>query len=538
MPTLIIDNFAGKLTRYTDGDINSGFTKYTVTYGVDYFSKPQKLTWQETPIQIDSGGSVITDLIVAGKSRVESGKTYVYAVGHTGRVYKIQVNDPATYNPNYDNPVLLTTITSNTPTFTRGGFIDFYGSTERIYIGHDKGVTRLDFNGANETFVGVLGSWTQNVPRPLRQFIGKLYVGNGSNLAEIDSTATVTTYTRLAPGFPDNTQVRDIDVSTDGAYLYSVVTRLALGDITSASPDTGAISNSDSYMFKWNGTDSGYTSFDTYSAYSLTANFMFGPYQYVFGYDITGSAMFAPNVKIISPVLTTAPLPGSMGVGTDMVGWAATEPFNPLTNVISAGGYSRMAQFIYGKTDSEYPVAWYRQLSLGATSPETDIVRVPFATLVSNSNIGSSSNGYTAGIFGFAKYYFSTLETSSGPTTAYRFYKWFPVSTTLGTTITGQYETQTQLFSKKIKVNKVRVYTEPLVTNNSFTVSLIGSDGNAITNGTKTFTVGSNVTAGTDMNEWSPDMNRTYALAVRINNLGSANWTCHKIEIDYDQSGT
>jgi len=538
MPTLIVDNFSGRLTRYTDGDINSGYTKYTVTYGVDYFSKPRNLTWQETPIQIDAGGSVITDLIVAGKSRVESGIVYVYAIGHTGRLYKIQVNDPSTYNPNYDNPVLLATLSSNTPTFTRGGFIDFYGATERIYIGHDKGVTRIDFNGTNEAFVGALGSWTQNVPRPLRQFIGKLYVGNGSNIAEIDTTATVTTYTKLAPSWPSNTQVRDLDTSVDGVYLQAVVTRVALGDITSTTPDTNDITNSDSYIFRWNGTDGGYTAFETYSAYSLTASFSFGQSQYVFGYDITGSAVFAPNVKIISPVLTNSPMPNAMGVGTDMVGWIATETYNLTSKKVATGGILRASQFIYGKTDSEFPTAWYRQFAMTATAPETDIIRIPFAQLVSNLNIGSSSNGYLAGIFGFGKYYFSTLETSAGPTTQYRFYKWFPVSTTLGTTITGQYETQTQLFSKKIKVNKVRIYTEPLVTNNSFTISLIGSDGNAITNGSKTFTVGSNVTAGTDMNEWSPDMNRTYALAVRITNAGSANWTCHKIEIDYDQSGT
>lgn len=137
MPTLVIDNFAARLTRYDNGNINSGFAKYA-TCGVDPFSKPGRLTWLETATRIDSGGSVITDLIMAGKERVESGISYVYAIGHTGRLYKIQVNDPTTYNPNYDNPVLLATISSGSPTFTRGGSIDFFGATERIYIGHDK----------------------------------------------------------------------------------------------------------------------------------------------------------------------------------------------------------------------------------------------------------------------------------------------------------------------------------------------------------------------------------------------------------------
>lgn len=537
MATLVIDNFLGKITRFDNGNINSGLTKYTVTHNCDYFSKPGRLTFQETPTQIDAAGSVITDLIVAGKERVESGVAYVYAIGHTGRLYKIQVNDPTTYNANYDNPVLLATLSTGSPTFTMGGFIDFFGSTERIFIGHDKGVTRIDFAGTNETVVGVAGSWTQTVPRPLKQFLGKLYAGNGSNIAEIDSTLTVTDYTKLDPAFPDNTQVRDMDISTDGTYLQFVVTRLALGDITSTTPDSASISNSDSWLFKWNGTDTGYTSYETYSAYSLTANFVFGPYQYVFGYDVTGSAMFAPNTKVISPVLTNAPMPNAIGVGTDMVGWATTETYNPTSDKIATAGVLRASQFIYGNPDSEYPVGWWRQMSMSATSPETDIIRVPFGLLVSNLNIGSSSNGYLAGIFGFGKYYFSTLETSSAPTTKYRFYKWYPVPTTLGTSSAGVYETQTQLFEKKISIKEVRIYTEPLVAGNSFTISLIGADGNAITNASKTFTVGTELTAGKDYVWWGLNTAPTYGLAVRIKNAGTTNWTCHKIEIDYEPAG-
>lgn len=536
MPTLTVDNFQGRLTRYINGDINSGFSKYTVTFGVDYFNKPGNLTWQETPIQIDSAGDVITDMIVCGKERVESGISYVYAVGHTGRVYKIQVNDPATFNPNYDNPVLLATITSGSPTFTRGGFIDFFGATERIYIGHDKGVTRLNFDGTSETAVS--GTWTQTVPRPLKQFLGKLYVGNGTNIAEIDSTATVTSSTKLSPSFPLNTQVRDIDLSVDGNYLHMVVTSLALSDITSTTADSASISNADSYVFKWNGTDNGYTSLDLYSSYSLTGNIMFGSSQYVFGFDTTGSAMFDPVDKAIAPIFTQPPMPNAIGTGSNVVGWMASETYNLTSGTVAPLGILRASQFIYGIPEREIPAGWWRQFSMTATSPETDIVRVPFALLVSNFNIGSSSNGYTAGIFGFGKYYFSTLETSAGPTTKYRFYKWFPVVTTVGTSMSGMYETQTQLFSKKMKVSEVRVYGEPWVTSNSFKIDLIGSDGNPITNGTKTFaTSDSTLTVGDDFAWYNPKMKPTYALGLRVTNIGTTNNCIKKVEIDVDPSG-
>ncbi len=145
--TLVIDNFTGGMTQYTDGDINSGRSNVFVSSGANPFARPGNLTWNPDSTQIDPAGSVITDLIMDGKERVENGILYVYAIGHTGRLYKIQVNDPSSYNADYDNPVLLATLTAETPTFTRGGSIDFFGSTERIYIGHDKGVTRIDFDG-------------------------------------------------------------------------------------------------------------------------------------------------------------------------------------------------------------------------------------------------------------------------------------------------------------------------------------------------------------------------------------------------------
>src|SRR3990167_6234997 len=228
--TKVIDNFKGNMTPYRNGDLNNGRSYWIDVFGSDPFTKPGNLTWNEEATQIDSAGSVITDLIMAGKVRVESGIIYVYAIGHTGRLYKIQVNDPTTYNPDYDNPVLLATLTSGTPTFTRGAFMDFFGATERIYISHDKGVTRLNFDGTSETVVGVVGSWTQNVPKPLQQFLGKLYIGNWTNLAEIDSTATVTSYTKLSPSFPANSQVRDLKMSPDGNYIHSVVTELPLNE--------------------------------------------------------------------------------------------------------------------------------------------------------------------------------------------------------------------------------------------------------------------------------------------------------------------
>lgn len=530
--TLVVTNWQGSMTEYVNGPVNSGRANVLESFGANPFATPNSLSWNQTPVQIDPAGSVITDLILAGKERLENGILYVYAIGSTGRLYKIQVNNPATYNPDYDNPVLLATLTINAPTFTRGGFMDFYGATEKIFIGHDVGLTSINFDGTGEAFVGILGSWTQNVPRPLKQFIGVLYIGNGTNIAALDTTATIVTYTKLSPGFPTNTQVRDMDVSTEGTYLECVVSRLALGDIITSAPDIVSTANSESFIFKWNGTDTGYTSFSTFSSFSLNANIMFQNYQYTFGSDQYGSAIFNPTEKQLSEPEVQPAMPNAVASTGNLVSWVSPFYFE---------GNMFMLNNIFGSYDWEIGTGYWTNFIQSATAPETDIIRVPCQILVSNFGLGATSNGYPNGIYGTGKMYFSTLETSSGPTTKYRFYKWEPIGTSAvqgtGTAIQGVYQTQTQLFSKKVKLSEIRVYGEPWQTGNSFSIDIIGSDNMPISGASKTFTVGSNMTANTDYAWYTPQCAPTYAIGIRVTNLGSVNHVINKIEVDYDLGG-
>lgn len=536
MAMKIINNFTGRLTRDNIGDMNSGLAKYPTTFGNDPFSNIGNLTWLEAPTRIDSGASIITDLIVAARPRLESGITYVYAIGHTGRVYKIQVNQPSGYNPNLDSPVLLTTLTVNSPTFKYGTSIQFYGSTERIYIGHDLGVSRIDFDGTGEVLVGTLGSYTANVPRPSINFQGVTYWGNGNNLLAIDSTATVTTYAKLTPAFPTGTYVRDLDISPDGNYAQIIVSRIPPPDLTSATQDTNSLSSADSYKFLWNGTDVGYTSFESFNSYSINTNITFGPYSYTMGYDLGGAAIYTGGNKIISLPLSNSPNFEAMFSTGNLMGFGAPE---------TSGGFLVGAVMAYGQYDQEVPKGLFRFLRLSAGSPQTDIIQMPVCLIVSNLFYGPSSSGYAGNQVGSAKLYFSTLETSSAPTTAYKFYKFTTVPTGLGTAIGGVYETQNEtsfalfrsIISKKFKPSSIRFYTEPLLANNSFKIDLIGSDGNPMNGGTQTFTVGSNVTAGQDYVWYTPATSPTYSIGVRITNLGSVNWTGVKMEMDYEEAG-
>ena len=527
MATKIIDNFQGRLTRFNDGDMNSGFAKYSTTFGNDPFTNPGNLTWFEAPVRIDPNESVITDLIVAAKPRLESGITYVYAVGHTGRLYKIQVNQPSAYSPNYDNAVLVTTLTVNSPTFKYGSSIQFYGSTEKIYIGHDLGVTSINFNGSSEALVGTLGSYTANVPRPSANFNGSLYFGNGTNILEIVAGGTVSTYTKLSPAFPVGTVTRDVDVSPDGNYLQIVVSRVAPPDITSTTQDTSSLSSGDSYLIYWNGIDAGYTSYNPFNAYSINANTSFGPYSYTFGYDLGGAAIYSGGVKKISLPESNSPNFNAIFSTGNIVGFATPE---------NDSSFLKGTLMAYGQYDDEIPSGLFRFFRISATT-QTDIIQMPVCAIVTNLFYGSSSAGYSNNQVGSAKIYFSTLETSSAPTTKYKLYRFTTVPTGVGTSIGGVYETQNQLFSNKVKIGEVRIYTEGMVTNNSFQVDIIGSNGSPISGSTQTFSVGSNVTSGQDYCWYSPNMSPTYAMGLRLTNTGTANMTITKVEIDYYEGG-
>lgn len=531
--TLVVDNFRGTLTYFPFGDINSGRGDIRFNAGANPFVRPGSLTWVEKVYQIDEAGAVITDLIMDGVEKVESGIIYVYCIGHTGRLYKIQVNDPTTKNPDYDNPVLLATLTSGSPTFTRGGFIQLFGSTERLYIGHDKGVTRIDLDGTNETAIS--GSWTQTVPRPLRQFVGKLYAGNGSNIAEIDSTGTVVSSTKLSPAFPTNTQVRDMDYSIEGNYLEMVLSTLPLGDITSATQDTSISGATESFIFKWNGVDTGYTTFDYYPAFALDTNNTFQDYQYVFGRDQVGTAIFNPTNKLTQIPEMPMILPNAIGSFGNVLTW-----MGPLYFLGELWGQ----MYVWGNYDWEVgqPAGFWGLAIHHAVAPETDVVQIPWQKIVSTQAIGASSNGYTGNQFGTAKVYFSSLETSSAPTTEYRLFKWrILTSPQVSTPVVPPppeeaplYQTQTQMFSKRVTVKEVRIYSDSWADGASFEISITGPDGEQISGGVKIFdTADGTLTVGSDYAWYNPKMKPTYAVGLRLMNLGTANYYINKVEIDY-----
>lgn len=538
MPIRIIDNFTGRLTRNNIGALDSGMAKYTTTFGVDPFSNITSLTWLEAPVQIDPTGAVITDLIVCAKPNLESGITYVYAIGHTGRVYKIQVNQPSGFNPNLDNPVLLTTLTINSPTFKYGASIQFYNGF--IYIGHDVGVTYIHTDGTGEAAIGIAGAgdWVQNVPRPSVIFNGVTYWGNSSNLTSIDTTNLIVSYNAISVNLPMGVQVRDLTVSPDGNYIQIIGSRVPAPDMTSPTQDTSSLSSGDSYRYLWNATPAtAVTSYTTFNSYSINSNESFGNESYTMGYDLGGAAIYSGSTKIISLPNSISPNINAVFSTGNLFGFATPE---------TASTFLQGSIMFYGQYDFETAKGLYRFLRLTAGSPQTDVIQMPLCLIVSNLFYGSSSAGYTNNQVGSAKLYFSTLETSSAPTTKYKFYKFTTVPTGVGTAIQGVYETQQEtsfklfrsIITQKFTIKEVRFYVQPLVTNNSFKIDLIGNDGNPISGGSETFTVGSGpITAGLDVVKYTPQIKPVYSVGVRITNLGSVNWIGEKMELEYEQAG-
>lgn len=550
MPIKIIDNFSGRLSRDDHGDLNSGFAKYETTFGSNPFINPGNLTWFEQPTSIlstNNGG------IVATKVRLESDETFVYAVsGESATVptlYKITVNNSGTKNANLDSPSVIGAIpteTSSTIGVIYGPSMQFYGTTisgsvlgtERIFLGSDERITKINFDGSSATRLTAISSIIVNVPRPSAQFLGKMYFGNGNNLIEIDSTETVTSYAKLNPGFPIGTFVRDLDVTPDGNYLQIIVSKNNSVSLSQLSADYQAGASQDAYKFLWNGTDLSYTSYETYPGYSLTANTVFGQNNYTLGTDMNGVALYDGAIKIITLPNLNPPNFGATYSTGNLFGLMSPEYNSSVTGGSSSSVVGLQgASFLYGQYDNETPRGFFRIFRQSAASGNNEVLRVPVCLPVSNLVRASQGTGYANNISSSAKIYFSTIEHSGGNIKA-KLYKFFIVPTGTGTAIGGVYETQRELFSKKIKPSQVRFYVEPLVANNSFQIDIIGSDGYPMSGGTQTFTAGSgDVAVGDDFVWYTPQTNPTYCMGFRITNLGAVNWTGVKLEVDYEKAG-
>lgn len=547
----IIDNFTGQLTRDNIGDLNSGLAKYDMTFGANPFTNPGNLSWFERPTSILASNNFG---IAAARVRLENNTTYVYAIdnGNGPSLYKIQVNDTAGLNPNYDRPSVIGAVpseASSTIGTLRGSSLQFYGSTEKIFMGLDERIEKINFDGSGATRVTTISSVITNVPRPSAQFLGKMYWGNGNNLIEIDSTETVTSYAKLQPGFPSGTFIRDLDVSPDGNYLQITVSQNNSPSLFQFSSDAQTVASSGAYKFYWNGTDATYTAYESYPGYSLTANTVFGQKNFTMGTDLNGTALYSGSDKIRTLPQLSPPNFGATYSTGNLLGLATTEYTSSVTGATTSVMGMVAAGMFYGQYDDQIPEGLFRifrQQPASIASGANDIAFVPICLPVSNLAYTYKQAGYPNNIIGSSKIYFSTTEVVPPSDITFKLYKFTTTPTGSGTAINGVYETQQETsfrllnttVSRKFKPTQVRFFVEPLVANNSFKIDLIGSDGNPMNGGSATFTVGSNgLVAGTDIVQYTPATAPTSSIGIRITNLGTVNWTGIKLELEYEEAG-
>lgn len=558
--TIEITDFSGRLTRKLNGNLNSGFAKFSASSGYDPFSKPGNLTWMESPVDITGNGpSSIVGLMLAAKPRFENGLQQIYAVTSLGSVkgnlYKLQpIAAGSPNNPNLNTASLIGVVGANSPNFTRGASMEFYnaptsvisgfGGYQRIYVGSDSQINSVGLDGSTDIMVGS-GAYATSVYRPLKKFVGKLLFGNGNTIGAISAnTGTVTSsiigtgqgdlYSELDPPLPVNQTVHDLDISIDGNYALITASGIQNEQIL-AAPNPADAQNavsSDGNLYGWNGTDGAVTTGTQIPSYAVTALQTYLQSNTFFSDDAFGSSMSNGSQKLFTLVNNKSPLPNATAVNGTFLTWVVPE---------YAGGVIFASMYYYGSLDQENPPGLWRVFRISSTLTGGFFSQIPLNILVSNSYFGANSNKSGISKVGYGKHYFSTYEQNS-TTDSYKLYQFLVTPSGTGTPLAGVYETQTQLFPKRITVKQVRIYTEPTASGNGFQLSLMGSDGNQITNGSFTYSYA----AGTDVTQlqgsleridWNPKMGDTYAIGVNILNIGSVNMTIKKIEIDWSYSG-
>lgn len=551
--TIEITNFAGRLTRIINGDLNSGFANFKNSWGYDPFSKPGNLTWLEQPTDIT--GTAITDLVLAAVARSENGQLYIYAVGSAGRLYKIQPNSIS--SPTVDSVVGVFSASVSGTTYNYGASMALFNyatasTIGKIYVGGDNQVVKVNTDGTGASAISAGAGYVVNRYRPLVQFAGKLLFGNGNTIAAIDNTDTVIStinnpssiYSQLNPLLPPETYVTDLDVSTDGNYAIIA----SSGTLNEQPTNYGATVDGNlqpanavsGNLYLWNGSDQAATASNQMGKFSINALQAYFQNNMIFINDSFGSSINNGTQKLITMTGNKSPFANGTDVNGNFLTWVTVE---------STDGTSLVASLYYfGQLDEETPQGLYRILRYSTSLSNGFVAQAPFNMMINSASVGLNTSASVVSQFGYGKHYFSTLEANTSTAAKFTLQRILVPSSGSGVSQFGFYETQTQLFSRKITVKQVRVYTEPTVAGNSFILKLIGSDGNFMRDSNMglggyfqyTYAGGTDITklqGALDRIDYNPSIQNTYALGLQIQNFGNANMTIHKIEIDYEQSG-
>ncbi len=547
--TLEITNFSGRLTRLLNGDLNSGFSKFTSSWGYDPFSKPGNLTWLETPTDITGP---IDGTPFAAVHRLESNNNNVWILASSKKLFQIQATNNSTAN--LDSVVGISSVANGT-TYLFGAAMSFFGSVvggassgdPYIYVTSDSGLNRIMTNGAAEqTVIAGSNKLQPNMFHPLKEFVGKLIIGNGNTVAAVDSTGTSTSsvisvgtgnyLSEFNPPLPVPDHVQDLDVSVDGNYLLVTSSQIPTERLDNVGNDGPSTSSADSDIFKWNGSDLTVTSSNHISSFANTAQQTFLGNTMIFANDSFGASVSQGDStakKLLTLPGNKSPLPNATDTNGNFLVWAAPEVV----------GTSRVVSlYYYGSLDAENPIGLYRVMRWTTTQANAQVFQVPVCVFVNAKYQNLSSATYQVNTASYGKHYIGLVSVNTSGSFQPFLLRFLITPTGSGTPQSGVYETQTQLFSKRISVSQIRVYTEPTVSGNAFQLDIVGADGSVVTNGTFTYAYGditdpqSGATSLERVN-FNPNTKTQYSMGIRITNTGTTNMVIKKIELDVLEEG-
>jgi hypothetical protein len=536
--TIEITNFGGRLTRIFDGDPNSGYAKFTTSFGYDPFSKPNNLTWlyQPTDLASVSPGGIIAATLYSPATT----QRFVYAIDQNAsptNLYLIDPTNSATADtPLYDTASVISKLSTSPSVMSYGADIEAFNGL--LYFTTSSSLYHTTFTGTSLTPIGS-SSIVSSIYHPLIQFIGKLFMGNGNNLMEVDQTNTVVNYAVLTPPLPAGTYIQALDVTPDGNYMIIAASYLYPTDISNpaSKSDRGNPYAMGSALYFWNGSDQSYTSQVILPSFPATAIKTFLSSQYTFNTDGLGVGLYEGNQKLLTLPANVSPMNHGVDANGTFLTWAAPEITGTI-NVSTGGGQNSFTSlYYYGYLDGENEPGLWRMMRQAPSSPNGVAWKTPLNMMVNNYSFSQTF------VAGWGKHYISVIEYDTNlQQENYHFYRFVLPPAANTPPQLGVYETQNQIFSKRATIKAIRVYTEPTASGNGFQVDLIGSGGNVITNGTFNYTYAS----GTDITllqgsleriDFTPTMKDVYSVGVRITNTGTTNMTIHKIEVDWAPSG-
>lgn len=515
--TIVIDTFGGVLTSSQVGAWNSGLAYINTSFGYNPFMFPGSLSWLPDVTDVTSGsvtGLVLDSVDVAGT---------LYAITNAGEV--ITMNTSGGYIST------LITLSAGTPTFTAGGTIVYYNGL--LYIGHDKGVTRITLAGGSETQVGTWDSshYIQNVARPLTPFLGNLIVGNTTdgtypNIGIIDTTNTITNYSRLSPSLSVGSTVKDIDVAADFSYLTILLA------ITGGTGFTSAV-------VRWNGIDNGITSGVKLPATVGTAQENTGEHNYLFMADAFGAGIFDQNQKVAPLVLHSTPDATATDFFGNVLGFATTyfRARSASTNCFCP------SVLFYGSLseDVQRQLYWmYNQITVPGGANALTILSMPYfaLTFANTSSAGTTGNKFLFSFYG--------KDTSEAPTYYTKLYtmsvnnnpKYYSTEGNIpNDVLRASYTTQTQLFEKKVSPSMVRIYVDRTSTDSGFNLTFLDTSGTAIPNGSFSWNAATGPSPIGGRINFGPDIAPFFGASIQITPNGTNNMVIRKVEVDLSPAG-